>query len=191
MKATDTSALMTSMSKDFSSAKLAFILARLFLSMTGFKLWKVAKVMKSSYYYNVHYAAFIRSNTTDNLLYDSGMWWMTLFPDSFSWTFPRLFHRTDRVGHVSWPCWASNFSEWRLPVLFAQKDQQWNDNLNSPVIHIRNPAFGKSEEQRLVRVEEFQGYSVQVFMSDCLLNGGWTEWHATDLILDCGKTPPL
>lgn len=112
------------------------------------------------------------------------MWWMTLFPDSFSWTFPRLFHRTDRVGHVSWPCWASNFSEWRLPVLFAQKDQQWNDNLNSPVIHIRNPAFGKSEKQRLVRVEEFQGYSVQVFMSDCLLNGGWTEWHATDLILD-------
>lgn len=96
------------------------------------------------------------------------MWWMTLFPDSFSWTFPRLFHRTDRVGHVSWPCWASNFSEWRLPVLFAQKDQQWNDNLNSPVIHIRNPAFGKPEEQRLVRVEEFQGYSVQVFMSDCL-----------------------
>lgn len=48
MKATDTSALMTSMSKDFSSAKLAYILARLFLSMTGFKLWKVAKVMKSS-----------------------------------------------------------------------------------------------------------------------------------------------
>lgn len=115
------------------------------------------------------------------------MWWMTLFPDSFSWTFPRLFHRTDRVGHVSWPCWASNFSEWRLPVLFAQKDQQWNDNLNSPVIHIRNPAFGKSEEQRLVRVEEFQCDIVQVFLSDCLLNGGWTEWHATDLILDCGK----
>lgn len=61
--------------------------------------------------------------------------------------------------------------------------------LSFPVTHRRNPAFGKWKEQLLARVEEFQGDSVQVFMSDCLLNIGWTQWHATDLIRDCGENP--